>query len=228
MGEDTLAAWLLGPADPSSVRTRQAAVQALASRLDLREDLALLGDEVAGAVRRDALASLAASSAPPPAPAVRLGLAAITATVMLTAVGWLVGWLPVLVPVAALVVQAGVGFRFQASVRDADRAVAGHGPDLELLAAVLDRFEREPLGELEVPRLQAAMTTDGVRPSRAVRRLRLWVDLFDSRRNQLVDGQMLFDYRLRPGVVRTSNALALMRTLGLWSGPTDGAASARA
>jgi hypothetical protein len=27
---------------------------------------------------------------------------------------------------------------------------------------------------------------------------------------------MHFDYRMRPGVVRTSNALELMRTLGLW------------
>jgi hypothetical protein len=26
---------------------------------------------------------------------------------------------------------------------------------------------------------------------------------------------MVFDYRMRPGVVRTSNALALMRALGL-------------
>jgi DNA mismatch repair ATPase MutS len=36
--------------------------------------------------------------------------------------------------------------------------------------------------------------------------------------DRLEDGQMVFDYRMRPGVVRTSNALALMRTLGLWSG----------
>ena len=34
--------------------------------------------------------------------------------------------------------------------------------------------------------------------------------------DRLEDGRMLFDYRMRPGVVRTSNALALMRTLGLW------------
>jgi DNA mismatch repair ATPase MutS len=34
--------------------------------------------------------------------------------------------------------------------------------------------------------------------------------------DRLEDGQMVFDYRMRPGVVRTSNALALMRTLGLW------------
>jgi DNA mismatch repair ATPase MutS len=35
--------------------------------------------------------------------------------------------------------------------------------------------------------------------------------------DHLEDGKMKFDYRMRPGVVRTSNALALMRTLGLWS-----------
>ena len=33
--------------------------------------------------------------------------------------------------------------------------------------------------------------------------------------DRLEDGQMVFDYRMRPGEVRTSNALALMRTLGL-------------
>jgi DNA mismatch repair ATPase MutS len=34
--------------------------------------------------------------------------------------------------------------------------------------------------------------------------------------DRLEDGRMVFDYRMRPGVVRTSNALELMRTLGLW------------
>jgi hypothetical protein len=29
------------------------------------------------------------------------------------------------------------------------------------------------------------------------------------------DGAMLFDYRMRPGVVTRSNALALMRAIGL-------------
>ncbi len=33
--------------------------------------------------------------------------------------------------------------------------------------------------------------------------------------DDIVDGKMLFDYRLRPGVVRKSNALALMREVGL-------------
>ena len=33
--------------------------------------------------------------------------------------------------------------------------------------------------------------------------------------DQLEDGTMVFDYRMRPGVVEHSNALALMRAIGL-------------
>ena len=33
--------------------------------------------------------------------------------------------------------------------------------------------------------------------------------------DQLVDGQMTFDYKLRPGAVTKSNAVALMRSMGL-------------
>jgi DNA mismatch repair ATPase MutS len=33
--------------------------------------------------------------------------------------------------------------------------------------------------------------------------------------DRLEDGKLLFDYRLRPGVVQRSNALELMRSLGL-------------
>ena len=33
--------------------------------------------------------------------------------------------------------------------------------------------------------------------------------------DQLTDGQMSFDYRLRPGVITRGNALALMRAIGL-------------
>ena len=33
--------------------------------------------------------------------------------------------------------------------------------------------------------------------------------------DRLVEGKLLFDYRLQPGVVETSNALDLMRSIGL-------------
>ena len=45
IGEDTLARWLLSPASPETARTRQRAVDELRPRLDLREDLAITGEE---------------------------------------------------------------------------------------------------------------------------------------------------------------------------------------
>jgi DNA mismatch repair ATPase MutS len=47
-GEDTLADWLRTPAEPPEVRDRQAAVAELRDRLDLREDLAMLAQDMAG------------------------------------------------------------------------------------------------------------------------------------------------------------------------------------
>jgi hypothetical protein len=184
MGEATLATWLLAPSDPGTVRARQAAVQALTPRLDLREDLAVLGEEVAATVRPDALTTLAVATVKAPSPGLRLATAGVTAVALGIVAGWAAGWVPPMLVVLALLVQGAVDWRLRAIVRDADKAVAGHGPDLELLAAVLERFEREPAAGPLLERLRADLLTDGQRPSQAVRRLRLWVDLLDSRRNQ--------------------------------------------
>jgi hypothetical protein len=184
MGEETLARWLLGPSDPATVRERQAATRVLATQLDLREDLAVLGDEVAATVRRDALATVATPAAHPASAGLRLGAAAVSAATLAVVAGWAVGGVSPLVALGALAVQYVVGWWLRDRVRDADRAVAGHGPDLDLLAAVLERFEREPLGSPLLARLHAALLSSGRHPSQAVRRLRVWVDLLDSRRNQ--------------------------------------------
>ncbi len=62
-GEDTLAAWLSAAAGADEVRARQAAVAELTPQLDLREDLALLGDDVPSGVDFNAVANWGA--APP-------------------------------------------------------------------------------------------------------------------------------------------------------------------
>jgi hypothetical protein len=184
MGEETLAAWLLAPADPASVRARQEAVQALAPHLDLREDLAILGEEVAATVHRDALRTLAAPAAHSPRITRRLGPAAVSAVALLAVASWAVGWAPPILALVALAIQFVVRWRLAGHVRDADRAVAGHGPDLERVAEVLERFERAPLGSPLLTRLHADLVKEGRHPSQTVRALRVWVDLLDSRRNQ--------------------------------------------
>ena len=183
MGEETLAAWLLAPADVPVVLQRQAAVRELTPRLDLREDLAMLGEDAAASVRPAALRSLTAVAAP--RTRLRVGLLLLTAAVLATVALWAVGWLPLHVMVAAFAVQALTRWRARRHVLEAERAVAGHGPDLEMLAAVLDRFEREPVTSPLLAALHTELVTGGRRPSQVVGRLRLLVDLFDSRRNQL-------------------------------------------
>jgi MutS domain V len=184
MGEETLAAWLLAPADPAAVRARQAAVQELAPRLDLREDLAVLGEDVAAIVRPDALAALATSTGRPPTTRLRAGALAVTATTLAAVAAWSLGLAPVMLVVGAVALQSVARWRLRERVQDVDRAVAGHGPDLDLLATVLARFEREPLTSPLLARLRDALLTGRQHPSVVIGRLRFLVDLFDSRRNQ--------------------------------------------
>ncbi|MFZ0933369.1 MAG: hypothetical protein WA015_03585, partial [Bryobacteraceae bacterium] len=56
-GEQTLARWLLEPADPPLVTSRQAAVEELRPSLDLREDLAVLAEDARTGVDADSLAA---------------------------------------------------------------------------------------------------------------------------------------------------------------------------
>ena len=55
-GEEMLAEWLRSPSPSDVLRARHAAVSELKSRLDLREDLAILGEEIRAEARKNSLA----------------------------------------------------------------------------------------------------------------------------------------------------------------------------
>jgi len=57
LGQDTLAGWLKAPAAPADVAARQAGVEELRPRLDLREELAVLAEEARSGVEPAALAA---------------------------------------------------------------------------------------------------------------------------------------------------------------------------
>ena len=56
-GEDTLASWLRAPASPGEVRSRQEAIEELRNRIDLREDLSVLGSDVGSPLDPEALSA---------------------------------------------------------------------------------------------------------------------------------------------------------------------------
>jgi hypothetical protein len=183
-GQDCLAAWLLAPAPPEEVRARQAAVAALRSRLDLREDLAVLGDAVGDALHGDAVAAWGTAPRRLPGGGMRVAAALVAGAVAGTAGGWAAGASGPVPLLAALGAAAGLGAALRARVRVVVRDVEEAGRELGLLATLLARIEREPA---EVPRLatlRAALDSAGVAPSRRIARLERLVTLLDARRNQ--------------------------------------------
>ena len=76
-GEEALARWLLAPASVEEIHRRHAAVEELKTRLGLREELAVLGEDVRSKVHPDVLAAWAEA-----APVLKSGLARAAAFVL--------------------------------------------------------------------------------------------------------------------------------------------------
>jgi hypothetical protein len=198
MGEETLAAWLKVPALPDGVRDRQQAVVELGPRLDLKEDLAVMGMDLRADVNPKTLAAWAGGpQLPLPAglPGGLGGARAVSALlgVALTAtlLAWLAGKANVYLLAGALLLAVGWATRLRALTRsvlfDADHRAG----ELKLVAALLARLERESFETPLLVRLRRDLDSAApgagaaLPPSRRVARLGLLVDLLDARRNQM-------------------------------------------
>jgi hypothetical protein len=184
-GQDRLARWLLEPSAPDAVRARQQAAAELGRSIPLREDLALLGDELEAGLHPDALKAW--SEAPPRLPdrRWRWAVGALAATSVLTLVAWLAGMIGPAPFVAALAVQLVVAALLRERVIQVVRAADLPARDLALLAELLGRIEGERFESALLVALRGSLETGGDPPSRRTAALRMRVDLLDARRNQL-------------------------------------------
>jgi len=184
VGEETLAQWLLHPAEPDAVRARQAAVAELRTRLDLREDLAMLGEGVRSGDDARALAAWADAAPWPISRALRAGAIAMAllavATLVLGIAGF--GWTPFLV---ALIAGRVFSFRLRDRVEHVVGAVDRAGRDLRLLSGVLARLERERFESPRLTELRAALDVEGLAPSQQISKLDGLINLLDARRNMI-------------------------------------------
>jgi hypothetical protein len=185
-GQATLAKWLLEPAGPEEIRARQDAVRELATRIDLREAMAVLGDDPAVGVHADGLRAWATAPMRLRGAGLRLLPAALAAVlVTLVAVIAATGTLTLLElrMLAVLVLVEGATALW---LRPRVIAVIGGldepTRDLELLSAVLRKLERE---RFESPRLATIQRALGGphTASKEIRRLGLLATLLASRRN---------------------------------------------
>lgn len=184
-GEDCLAAWLLAPATPEVLAARHESVDELRGRLDLREDLAVLGPEVRHGVHPEPLCDWGSS-----APILRgtfprwLG-AAFAASSVIAIAAALAGALPWPVVYGALLAQTLFAAVFHRRVSAVLASIEAPARDLAQLAALIERVEREPVAAKRLVTLREALGSDGVPASRELARLHRLVSLLDWRRNQL-------------------------------------------
>lgn len=184
VGEETLARWLLAPAAPEVVGERQAAVSELRPQLDLREDLALLGEGVRSGEDAKALSAWAAAPAWRIPSSTRITTTVLVLLAVITLALWIAGFwgLPFLV---ALILGRTFAFRLRTQVKNVINAVDGPGRDLALLSQVLSRLERERFSSAHLSELRAALDVEGLPPSRQIARLNGLINLLDARRNMM-------------------------------------------
>jgi hypothetical protein len=201
IGEDTLARWLMTPAAPEVVRERNQAVNELRPRIDLREDLAVLGEDARTGV--DPISLAAWGEAPPSIPkdGVRVTMWLLTGLGVIgfaSLVTWLLafsGFVHLRVGLdsaardLALVILLINGLflhRHKSSTTAVIAAVeeAAHG--LGLLSEVLVRLEREKFESGLLAKLRQSLEAEGEPPSQHMARLNKLVERLDSRDNVAV------------------------------------------
>jgi hypothetical protein len=182
-GADTLAGWLKGPAGADEVRARQEAVTELSPRLDVREQLALLGAELPPADYAPLISWGTAPRGLPPGrwPLLVNALAAANVITLLGALTLGFGWLPF---AASVLLSLAVTRPLRQRVQEVLTPVEAVERDLALLTGLLGLVEREPVKSPELRRLQQALEVEGVPPSQQVARLALLVDWLRAPRNQ--------------------------------------------
>jgi hypothetical protein len=187
-GRATLARWLLAPAPLPAVRARQEAVEDLRPRIDLREELALLGGDVAAEVHSVPLVAWSTQQ-PPLRPStthgVRVAALALTAGVLLCAALWSVFPLGRWLMLGLLVAQWAVGRTLRGALARVTGPVDQAERELTVLARVLARLEREPFAAAHLGELQRALGVEGVSAPACVRRLGQLAAWHSAQRNQL-------------------------------------------
>ena len=205
-GEDTLSRWLLAPADAETVRERQSAVAELRPMLDLREDLALLGENVAAQAHPDALIAWAEAPAVLVSGGARIAISLLSFATLTAAVFWLWGpaWLgnPIIlraIVVFFVLVSLAVRFQYRHQVLRATGRGGEAAHDLSLFAQVLSRLERERFTSPRLTQLRSALEADGALPSQRIGRLNRLMELYDSHEHELmrfIGPPLLYDTQL--------------------------------
>ncbi len=185
-GEETLARWLLQPATRETALLRQAAVTELNPQLDLREDVALLAQDVRSDVSVESMRQWGS------APLVRFpgflrSLAIALALAGLTAViCFLARVIPLWPLIAILGCDFAIIFTFRRRVAQVLEPVESSARDIKIFSALVERLEYEQFTSPRLKELRESLNVAGKPASKRIAQLGRLIDWLDSSDHVLV------------------------------------------
>jgi MutS domain V len=179
MGEDTLAAWLLSPSPVIQLTQRQSAIAELRRRLDLREDIAILGEDLKVGIHPEALVQWA--EAPNQLDqswfrwlSLLLAIAAVAAAIFWAESGTKAPFFAIVI--VETIITASLRKRTAAVFHTTEHALE----DLQLLSSLLACIEREHFESARLQALKTELSSHHLPASEAIARLRTIVEYIRS------------------------------------------------
>ncbi len=185
-GEDLLAGWLLEPASRAEVLARQQALAELGPNLTLREDIALLSEDVRPKVEVTSLGEWGAAPAIS-FPAFLRPLAFVLGAAGIIAIVGVFGhFLPLWPLLVILFCDFAVIFAFRMKVKNVLENVEASGRDLKVFSAIIRYLEQQAFSSPRLCQLLAALKTSGQPASKRIFQLGRLVDWLDSSEHILI------------------------------------------
>jgi MutS domain V len=185
MGEDTLATWLLAPSPVADIKQRHAALSELRTRLDLREDVAALGEDLKVGIHTEALTHWAEA----PNQLKHRALRWFSLLLSLASVASAIYWAEreektpfFLILALACIITASLRKQTAEVLQSTEHALK----DLQLLSSLLARLERETFESPRLQTLKQELSSHHLPGSQAIGRLRTIVEYINALENPIV------------------------------------------
>jgi hypothetical protein len=198
MGEERLARWLCAASPTNEIIERQKLVAELRDRLDLREDIAVTGEDLRA--RLDA-ASLIAWAESKPLPATT-GLRVIFAVLALAALTALVYWFAggrIWPLILVLAIELGFYAKWRRPTEEVMDTLHCNAEGLTLFSQILERIEQEQFASPRLQKETAALTAGDHPASRAIRdfaRIVFWMDAREGMIVRIIELPVLYSLQV--------------------------------
>jgi MutS domain V len=184
-GEDTLANWLLAPAEIEVIRARHLSIADLRERLDFQETLAISGESLKIDLHPDTLAAWAAAPNRLARAWIRWSAPLLAGLAIAGAVAWAVSGI-VFPLLAVITFELLLSYYLREPIRTAIASVETAYEDLKLLSLLLKLIEAQRFAATPLEALQVKLGSHSLRASVAISRLATIVNFVEARRNPIL------------------------------------------